>query len=161
VGTGYEILLTLHLLCAIGGFGYLAYSGLALQLGRRRGAAIGTLEVLSQISGLAELLVYGAFVFGVAAVGSSHSWSFSQAWVIAALALYLAALGVLHGMIRPARKEYTALAAALVAKEAPSPGPPPEVDRIASLERRIVRGWGIFNVVVVAVVVLMVVRPGA
>ena len=161
MGTGFEVLLTLHLLCAIGGFGYLAYSGLTLTVGRRRGAAIGTLDVTLQVGGLAELLVYGAFVFGVAALGSSHRYSFGQAWVVAALVLYVAALGLLHGLIRPGQREYAALARQVAAIEGPVVGPPPEVGRIERLEQRISLGWGLFNVIVVAVVVLMVVRPGS
>jgi uncharacterized membrane protein len=161
VGTGYDILLSLHLLCVVGGFGYLAYSGLTLILGRRRGASIGTLEVTLQISTLAELLVYGAFVFGIAAVGSSHVWKFSQTWVSAALALYLVDVAILHAVIRRSQREYVGLARALATTAAPIPGRPPEVDRIEALERRIALGWGGFNVIAVVVVFLMVFQPGA
>ena len=64
VGNGFQLLLTLHLLCVIGGFGYLGYTGFTLLVGRRRGAAVGTLEVTLQVSVLAELLVYGALMLG-------------------------------------------------------------------------------------------------
>lgn len=161
MGTGYEVFVTLHLICVVGGFGYLAYSGLTLTLGRRRGAAIGTLEVAQQVSTLAELLVYGAFLFGVAAVGSSHRWHFGQAWVIAAIVLYAAAIGVLHGLVRPSQRQYTSLAKQVASIEGPVVGTPPEVRRIERLEQRIGLGWGMFNVIVVAVIVLMVVKPGA
>jgi uncharacterized membrane protein len=159
VGTGYDILLLLHLLCAIGGFGYLAYSGLTLTIGRRRGAAIGTLEVSMQVGGLAELLVYGAFLFGVAAVGASKAWGFGQAWVWISMGLYLVAIGILHGVIRRNQREYTTLAKEIASSEGPVPGA--SVRRVEALERRIVGGWGAFNVLVVAVLALMVFRPGA
>jgi hypothetical protein len=175
VGNGYKLLLTLHLLCVIGGFGYLAYTGFTLLVGRHRGAAVGTLEVTLQVSVLAELLVYGALVFGVAAVGSSQAWGFGQTWVYLALILYLVDIGLLHAIIRPAQREYSTLAhrlaaapsgpaTALSALAAALPelrsGPPPEVGRIESLEKRIALGWGLFNIVVVAVVFLMVFKPG-
>jgi hypothetical protein len=161
VGTGYDVLLLLHLVCAIGGFGYLAYGGLTLVLGRRRGAAIGTLEVTQQVGALAELLVYGAFVFGVAAVGSSRAWGFTQTWVWLAMVLYLAAIGVLHGVIRRSHREYTHLAKQLAEVRTPVVGQPPEVRQIERLEQRIVLGWGAFNVIVVGVLALMVWRPGS
>ncbi len=161
VGTGYELLLTLHLLCVIGGFGFLAYTGLTLVVGRRRGASVGTLEVTLQVSGLAELLVYGAFVFGGAAVGSSKVWGFGQTWVSTALALFVVDIGILHAVIKRSQREYVALARSLVSASSLPAGRPPAVDRIEDLERRIALGWGAFNLVAVVVVLLMVFQPGA
>ncbi len=163
MGTGYNLLVTGHLLCVIGGFGYLAYSGLTLVVGRRRGAAIGTLEVTLQVGALAEALIYGAFLFGVAAVGASSSLSFSQAWVSASLALYLVAVGILHGVVKRSQRRYLALAGAIadsgasaLARLAVSGD---EVE-LGAVERRISLGWGGFNLLVVAVVALMVFQPG-
>ena len=161
MGTGYDLLVTLHLLCVIGGFGFLAYTGFTLAVGRHRGAAVGTLEVTLQVSALAELLIYGALVFGVAAVGSSHVWGFGQTWVYLALTLYLVDIAILHGVIRSSQREYAALATGLAAAPpASGAGPPPELARIDQLERRIGVGWGVFNIIVVAVVFLMVFKPG-
>lgn len=161
MGPGYDVLVVLHLLCVIGGFGYLAYGGLVLVVGRRRGASLGTLEATEQVGALAELLIYGAFVFGVAAVGSSHHWRFGDTWVWVSMVLYLAAIGVLHGVIRRSRREYTAAARRVAASSGPVAATDPDVVRIEHLEQRIVGGWGVFNLLVVAVIVLMVVRPGA
>jgi uncharacterized membrane protein len=161
VGTGFKILLFLHLICVIGGFGYLAYGGLTLMVGRRRGAAIGTLEVTLQVGVLAELLIYGAAVFGIGAVGSSEStWTFGQTWVWLALALYVVALGLLHAVIKKGQREYATLAKRL-SEASTLGGRPAEVDRIAALERRIGIGWGSFNLLVVVIVALMVWKPGA
>jgi hypothetical protein len=161
VGTGFKILLFLHLICVIGGFGYLAYGGVTLMVGRRRGAAIGTLEVSLQVGVLAELLIYGAVVFGIGAVGSSHSlWTFGQTWVWLALALYAVDVGLLHAVIKKGQREYASLAKRLSEAGAVQ-GRPPEVDRIAGLERRIGIGWGSFNVIVLVIVALMVWKPGA
>ena len=69
----------LHLLCVIGGFGCLAYNGLYLLAQPAARGGGGALEINSCMSALAELLIYAAFVFGLAAVGASHSvWNFSR-----------------------------------------------------------------------------------
>lgn len=164
MGTGYQILVVLHLICVVGGFGGLAYNGLILALASRRGPdSLAVLAVNRQVAQLAELLVYGAFLFGLAAIGASHSkYGFGQAWVGAAVALYVVSLGLLHGLIRPAQKRYAVVADELskvtVLTEHERP---PQVAVLDGLARRVSIGWGAFDVVVVAVVVLMVVKPGA
>jgi hypothetical protein len=174
VSTFYRILVVAHLLCVIGGFGTLAYSGLFLSLARRRGPAGETaLEINAQVSGLAELLIYGAFLFGIAAVATSSShWKFSQAWVSAAFALFIVAVGVLHGVIKRNQRLYTATSRRLAEEDGDAGGGAgsgvraPEavkaqVAHLAGLEKRISLGWAGFNLIVVAVVVLMVFKPGS
>jgi hypothetical protein len=160
VSTGFKILLLLHLLCVIGGFGYLGYGGVTMAAGRKRGAQLGTLEVTLQVSLLAELLVYGVVIFGIGAVGSSSGhFKFSQTWVWLAVVLFVVEIGLLHGVIKKSQREYAATAKHL-ASLGPTAERPPEVDRIAALERRMSAGWGAFNIIAVAVVVLMVFKPG-
>lgn len=165
MGTAYHLLVLGHLLCVIAGFGALAYNGLFLSLARRRGAAgLTAMDVNRQVSGLAELLVYGAFLFGVAAVATSSShWTFGQGWVAAALGLFVVDVGILHGVIKRNQRRYLALADRLAALSLDAGGRPGagDVARLDSLERRVAAGWGAFNLVVVAVVYLMVFRPGA
>jgi uncharacterized membrane protein len=163
LGTGYEVLLVFHLLCAIGGFGFLAYNGLHLNLIRRRGGALssGALAVNRDLSQFAELLVVATFVFGIAAVGSSDKvFSFSQGWVIAAMLLWLVEIGLLHGFIRPRQRRYEAVAEH-TAQIPAGRGAPPEVAELDRLERFIGIGWGGFNLVMVAVLYLMVFKPGS
>ncbi len=161
--TGFRIFVLLHLVCVVGGFGALAYNGLYLSLARKR--KVGTaavVEVNRQVSGLAELLVYGVGLFGIAAVGSSNStYGFGEAWVSAALVLYVTDLAILHGWIRRHQRRYAAVSAALVAATAtPVTGRPPEIAEMAVLERRIAAGWGVFNAIVLIVIYLMVFTPG-
>jgi uncharacterized membrane protein len=165
VSTGYQILVMLHLLCVIGGFGAVAYNGLYVNLAHRRSGTPGTsavLEVNTLVSGLAELLIYAALVFGVGAVTASHSTlKFSQAWLSAAFAVYLVDLGILHGWIRRYQRRFAALALR-VEDAPPAPGSrPPELLQLAELERRVSLGWGVFNVLVVGAVYLMVFKPGS
>lgn len=166
MGTTYRLLVLGHLLCVVGGFGTLAYNGLFLSLARRRGAAgVAALEVNQQVSGMAEMLVYGAFLFGIAAVAASSSrWSFDQAWVSAAFALFLVDVGILHGLIKRTQRDYRALATRLAMASVGGAGSDPdpaEVERLGALERRASLGWGMFNLVVVAVMYLMVFKPGS
>jgi hypothetical protein len=131
VSTGYRILVMLHLICVIGGFGAVAYNGLYASLAQRRPGAAGSsavLEVNTLVSGLAELLIYAALVFGVGAVTASNSQvKFSQGW---------------EASLRTGTR-------------------PPQLTALAALEKRVALGWGVFNLVVVAAVYLMVFKPGS
>jgi uncharacterized membrane protein len=165
VSTGYRILVMLHLLCVIGGFGAVAYNALYVSLAQRRtGTAESSaiLEVNTLVSSLAELLIYAALVFGVGAVAASQSQiKFSDAWVSAAFAVYLVDIGILHGWIRRHQRRYTAVVKQLQQSD-PAPGTrPTELTELAGLEKRVALGWGVFNVLVVGVVYLMVFKPGS
>jgi uncharacterized membrane protein len=155
----------LHLLCVIGGFGAVAYNALYISLAQRRPGATGAsavLEVNTLVSGLAELLIYAALLFGIGAVTASNSTvKFSQAWVSAAFAVYLVDIAILHGWIRRYQRRYTVVARQ-VEDAGPAPGTrPPELLELEGLERRVALGWGVFNVLVVGAVYLMVFKPGS
>lgn len=166
-GTGwpYHLLVLLHIICAVGGFGAVMYRGFSLDLARRQGSAgaaeAGVLAVQGQVSQFAEILIYGVVVFGVAAIGESgHSSEFSKAWVIAGLVVYFVMLGVLHGMVRPAERSYrsTLLELAQVPPTKP-PARPPQFAQLDSLRRRISAGTGLFNVLLIGALYLMVFKP--
>jgi hypothetical protein len=162
VSTGFKILVLLHVLCVIGGFGAVAYNGLYLSLAQRRQTGTGAiLEVNMLVSGLAELLIYSALVFGVGAVTASHSeFKFSQAWVSAAFGVYLADIAILHGWIRRYQRNYVAVVRRLEALEPGENASRADVEALRSLERRVALGWAVFNLLVVGAVYLMVFKPG-
>ncbi len=140
-GWAFHLLVLLHVICVVGGFGPMVYRSVALDLGRRRGdaAAAGSLAVYGQISGLGEALVYLAGVFGLAAVAAGRtSVSFSKPWVGAAIAVYVVMVGVLHGLVRPAEKKYRATLLALAQEE---PVPPPNRPRRCRSSNRSTDGW--------------------
>ena len=157
----YHLVLVLHLLCIIGGFGYLAFSGVFFAGVRRQGDAslAAALEVNRSLSQLAELLLIAAFVFGIAAVGASPDIKFSQGWVGGVIAAWVVAFGILHGWIRRTQRRYVSVAKALPAT-AKGETASPEVAQLDAMERAISAGWGVFNLVVVAAVVLTVFQPG-
>ena len=166
MGTGFKILVLLHILCVIGGFGALAFNGLYMNLAQRRpsGGTSAVLEVNRMVSGLGDALVYLAIVFGIGAVGASHrAISFGDAWVSAALAVVVVDIGILHGWIRPNQRRYSALVSTLEKPFAADEGPESRTaDLVAlqQLERRVGLGWAAFNVMVVGAVYLMVFQPG-
>lgn len=160
--TGYKVLVLLHLLCVIGGFGALAYNALYMSLAQRRtqGGTGAVLEVNGLVSGLAELLIYAALLFGIGAVTASHSTvKFSQAWVSAAFGVYVAAVGVLHGWIKTHQRDYTAMVKKLESGAEPSTQQQ-DLVQLQRLEKQVGFGWGVFNALVVAAVYLMVFKPG-
>jgi uncharacterized membrane protein len=159
VSTAFKLLVLLHVLCVVGGFGAVAYNALYLSLAQRREGGRGAaavVEINQLVSGLAELLIYAAFLFGIGAVSTSQRhFTFSQAWVSAAMAVYLVDIGILHGWIRPNQRRYLA-----TAKEAEAAGGTPRT-QLAALEKRVAAGWGVFNLLVVGAVYLMVFKPGS
>ena len=160
--TGYKILVMLHLLCVIGGFGALAYNALYVSLAQRRpqGGTGAILEVNGLVSGLAELLIYAALLFGIGAVAASQSTvKFSQAWVSAAFGVYIAAVGVLHGWVKRNQREYMVVVRKLESGVEPSTQQQ-DLSQLQKLEKRVGFGWGVFNVLVIAAVYLMVFKPG-
>lgn len=161
--TAYHVLVMLHLLCVIGGFGAIAYNALYMSLAQRRptGGTGAILEVNTLVSGLAELLIYAALVFGIGAVASSHSTvKFSQAWVSAAFGVYIVAVGVLHGWIKRHQRMYAGIVAKLESGSDPETREK-DVAELMGLEKRVGFGWGVFNALVIAAVYLMVFKPGS
>jgi uncharacterized membrane protein len=165
-GDLYKLLLVLHLVFAIGGFGAMAFNSIYLLRAKQRGgSAQGAInQANAEISRLAEYLIYAVFILGIALVSVSKThgkevWKFSQGWLVAAIVLYVVILGLLHGFIRPRQRQYSDL----VGQVAGGSGQgvrPPGVDRLEVLEQQIGLGWAAFNLVVIAVVYLMVFRPG-
>jgi hypothetical protein len=162
-GVGFNILVLLHIICAVGGFGALVYRGWVLDLARKRGAAAsaGVLAVYGQVAQVGEVLIYGLVVFGIAAVAASGDHDlFKKPWVIAALVVFVAMLAVLHGLVRPAERRYRQ--AMLELAETPAMAPPQRPPQMAEMDRlygRIGVGMGAFNVLLLGALYLMVFKP--
>jgi len=163
VSVGFQILVLLHILCVIGGFGAVAYNALYMSLAQRRpgGGTGAVIEVNTLVSGFAELLIYAALLFGVGAVTASRSTiKFSDAWVSAAFAVYLVDVGVLHGWIKRYQRQYAATVNRLETPGAEAGSVEVDLAQLKLLERRVSLGWGVFNLLVVVAVYLMVFKPG-
>lgn len=166
VGTGltgglYRLLLLLHILCAVVGFGAVAFNGLYRTRARQRGAdgELILLEENAYITHTAEFLIYGVVVFGIlVALTSKATWKFDQTWLSVALVLYVAEIGLLHGVIHRADRQYRALLGQV--NDARPPGRVTGVTELEQLEKRIDRAWSVFGVIFLVILYLMVFTPG-
>jgi uncharacterized membrane protein len=162
MGTVYKLLVAAHLICVVGGFGGLGYNALYLSLAQRRrgGGTAAVLEVNRMVSGLAEVLLYGVALFGIGAVAASHHLvKFSDAWISAALGLFVVAVGLLHGWIRPNQRRYSAVVGRLEAPAVEGGDRTSDLAALSSYEKRVGLGWGVFNVVFIAALMVMVFQP--
>jgi len=157
----YRLLLLLHILTAAVGFGAVAFNGLYRARARQRGGDDEhvLLEENGYITRLAEYLIYVVFVFGIlVALSSKNYWELSQSWLSLAMLLYIIEIGLLHGVIHRAERQYKEL---LVHVNAAGPsGRTGEVTQLEQLEHRIRLGWAGFDVLFLLVMYLMVFTPG-
>jgi len=167
--TGYDVVLVLHILTVIVGFGTVMLNGIRGAEAKKRpgpgGLAIG--ESGHRVNTVAEYFIYAVPVLGIGLVlMSDGNWTFGQTWVWLSLLLYVIGIGVSHSVLIPAEKRMNALAAELVAMGpppagAPAGGPPPQVVEMEGLEKKKLAPAGMFlNLLVVVVVSLMVFKPG-
>jgi uncharacterized membrane protein len=157
----YRLLLLLHILTAAVGFGAVAFNGLYRTRARQHGGdtELLLLEENGSVTRLAEYLIYAVFVFGLlVAVSSKNYWEFSQSWLSLAMLLYIVEIGLLHGIVHRAERQYKDL---LVQVNAAAPaGRTGEVVQLEQLEQRIRFGWGVFDVLFLVILYLMVFKPG-
>lgn len=146
--TAYKLLLLLHILSAIIAFGPWFLNGLfpsfALKRSQTEGQAINTVNL--NVSTFTQFAMYGVVVFGFGLLGAKTKGapvSMSKPWVGIALVVWIAIVGVLHGLILPAQRGL---------KDGTG-------DREA-LTRRQSLGAAAIEVLVVVAVYLMVFRPG-
>jgi uncharacterized membrane protein len=159
-GTFYKILLFLHVACVIAGFGAVGWNTLRAARARRAGGDPTATD--TDLGKLPEFVIYAVFILGLLVAATSRStWKFSQGWLSASMALYIVAIGVLHGLIRRSEREYRKVAAGLASAPAGGGRRPPQVDRLDQLQQRIAIGWAIFDVIVLAVLWLMLFHRGA
>jgi uncharacterized membrane protein len=157
----YRLLLLLHILCATVGFGAVAFNGLYRIRARQRGgeAELELLEENGYVTRIAEFLIYGVFIFGILiSVTSRGYWELGQSWLSLAMLLYIIELGLLHGVIHRADRQYLALLGQVDA--ATSSGRTTEVHQLEQLEQRIRFGWAGFDVIFLLILYLMVFTPG-
>jgi uncharacterized membrane protein len=165
--TGYDVVLVLHILASIVGFGTVVLNGVRGAHAKARpgpgGLAIG--ESAFQVSKIAELFIYTVPIFGIGLVFmSDDAWEFEQAWIAISIVLYIVGLGISHGVMMPSEKKMNSLAAELVAAGPPpagaAGGPPPQVAQMEALEKKLAIGGTVLNLLLVVIVVLMVFKPG-
>jgi hypothetical protein len=166
--TAYRIVLLLHILCAIIGFGAVILNGIYGREAKKRpgpgGLAIA--EANYTVSSIAEYFIYAVFVFGLGLVGlSDKAWKFSQTWIWLAVILYIIGIGVSHGILFPSARRMKALVAEMVAAGPPPsdapPGPPPQAAEMGQLEKKLAGASTFLHVLLVVIIFLMIWKPGA
>ena len=165
----YEIIFFLHILGAIIGFGTVFLNGLYGQqaVSRRgsEGAAISQANLA--VSNVAEIFIYSVFVTGLLLgimAKEGTGIELSDAWLSAAMLLFIIGLGISHGVLRPSVKKLDAALAADAATDARasvSPDPAAPETSIDELGKKVAAAGGIENVIFVVILVLMVWKPGA
>jgi uncharacterized membrane protein len=166
-GGFYKLCLVLHILCAIVGFGAVLLNGVygqqmkvRVQSGRVN-EAIAIHEANTLVSQIGEYFIYAVFVFGFALLGLSDSvWEFSQTWIWLSVVLFVIALGISHGLVRPASKRMGALMRELASGPPPAGGPPPQAAEMQSIGQRLGVLGPVLTVILVVILFLMVWKPG-
>ena len=165
--TVYGIVLLLHILSAIVGFGGVQLNGLYAQEAQQRpgreGVAIN--QAVWAVSKVAEVFIYLTFVFGVLLVLLSESdlISFSDLWISLSILLYLVGIGLSHAILFPSVRKANALAEELSRTEGPPPGaqgPPAEVVQLEALGKKIGMTDMVLKLLLVAILFLMIWKPG-
>jgi hypothetical protein len=144
----YDVLVALHVVSAVAGFGAVAISGVYGALAKRpeRPDASEETRRYFQSSGRAEWLVLAVPILGAAALGARpDGGGFSHLWVIGGIAVGLAAGALLLGAVRPAEAQIRAAHAA--GHAAPPAG------------RRLMWAAGASDLLFVAALVLMIGQP--
>ncbi len=111
----YDVLVGLHVLFAVIGFGAVAVSGAYGAIGRHVGTANSRPQAAEEVrryfavpSSL-EYLLLVAPVFGVAAMSVRPGGSeFGEFWAVAGIVVWIAAGGILTAVVRPAERRIRA-----------------------------------------------------
>lgn len=159
--TTYRVVLLVHLLVAIAGFGGVLLNGVyAAQAAARpgpEGRAIS--EANAAVSGIAEWLIYLVPLSGLVLVGvSDGAWSLGDTWVWLSLVAVAAAAVASRAVLLPGHREINRLLAE--AEQHRGEGPPPSLAAVEAIGRRqAVVGAGL-DLLLVVVLVLMIWKPG-
>ena len=163
----YNLVLALHILCAIVGFGAVFLNGVYGQQMKTRmqsgkiSEAIGIFEANLFVSRIGEYFIYAVFLLGLAVLGLSDSvFKFSQTWMWLSIVIYIVAIGLSHGVLMPAVKRMGLLMHEMAAGPPPVGGPPPQAAEMASIGQKLGVVGPILDLSMIAVLFLMVYKPG-
>lgn len=164
--TAYRLVFMLHILSIIIGFGGVMLNGIYGAEAKKRkgptGAAIG--EANLTVTKIAEKVILTIPIWGILLVILSDGvWEFNQAWVGAAIVLFILVMGFATGVQLKNQKRMVALAGELAAAGPPpagASGPPPQVAEMEALEKKLGMGGAFLSLMVVVLIYLMVFKPG-
>ncbi|HSH23690.1 MAG TPA: DUF2269 family protein [Acidimicrobiales bacterium] len=143
----YRVVFLLHIAAVVVGFGAIALNGVyarqASQRGGAEGAAIG--DANRAVTRAASAAIYAVPVFGIALVLlSDGTWGFDQLWISLSFVLYVVAAGLLGAVVIASQKRISAGSG--------------DLDR---LDTKVSAATAAINLLVVALIALMIWKPGA
>jgi hypothetical protein len=163
----YKLVLALHILCAVIGFGAVALNGIYGQQIKTRlqqgkvAEALAVHESNFFVSKIGEYFIYAVFILGFGVLALSDSvWKFSQTWVWLSVLLYVVGLGISHAVVIPSSKRLGVLMREMLAGPPPAGGPPPQVAEMQSIGQRLGTFGPILDLILVVIIFLMVWKPG-
>jgi hypothetical protein len=166
--SAFKLVLVLHLVTVVVGFGGIALLGFVGAASQRRKGLEGqaVFETSEELSKVAELFIYAVPVFGIALLfisttNGNHVYWWDQTWVSISLLIYIATVGFVHAVLRPNLRRMGNLMAELNASPAPGGGgPPPQAAELEERGKRAGLYGAITNLAWVVILVLMVWKPG-
>ncbi len=160
-GSLYRLVLLLHILTVVVAFGSLitnaAYARLAREHGGAEGLAISQASA-SVTKGVARGTFFAVPVFGILLVVlSDGAIGFDEPWISVSFLLYIAAAVVLLAVLIPTQRQVNAVAAE---QTTGSPSGPGQGSR-TRLVKKLAAFEGVFNLLFLALLALMIFKPGA
>lgn len=150
----YQIILLLHIVAAIVGFGGViahgAYNSRAYASSAQDAKVLlGATQTVVQI---AHYAIYAVFVLGIIMVSlSGGDVGFGEPWISASFVIWIALVGLAHGMVKPAVKA--------MADRAEAMEPSAELrsdDQATAAAKKLALGEGLTQLLLVAAIVVMV-----
>ncbi|MGH9033843.1 MAG: DUF2269 family protein [Acidimicrobiia bacterium] len=163
----YDLVLLLHILTAIIGFGAVFLNAIyGAQVRARRGSeGLAILQANFLVAKIAEYFIYAVFVLGFLLVlMSDEAWSFGDTWIWLSMLLYVVGIGLSHGILQPNVRRMITLMEEMVTGGPPPPGaggPPPQAAALAESGKRVGATGATLNVLLVVILYLMIFKPGA
>ncbi len=160
----YNVVLVLHILCAIVGFGAVVLNGVyGNEVKKRPGPeGIAIFDANEKVSKLGELFIVAVFVFGfVLVLLSDDVWEFEQTWVWLAMLLFIIAMALSLGVLTPTLKRMRRLMGEMASGPPPAGGPPPQAAEMQGLGQRVAVLGATLQILLVVILGLMVWKPGA
>jgi uncharacterized membrane protein len=160
IDTGlYKFVLLCHITTVVVGIGATMLNGVYAAKAKKAGgpAAGAIMQANLEVTMLAEKVIYAIPVFGILLVLMSDDlFDFGQAWISISIVLYIIALGIAHGVMMPSGKRMLAIGAVLGSGQ----GGPAEVAEAEGLQKKLAMGGMTLDLLVVALIALMIWKPG-
>jgi uncharacterized membrane protein len=160
----YRIILLLHILASIVGFGGLVAGAMfnARAFASPAGQSRTILMANQAMSKTTHNGLYAVVLLGIVLIAlSDNAFGYGDPWVSAGFVIWFTMIGLSHGLVRPAMAGLVQRTEA-VAAAAEGPGLPPLSSdaQAEGLARRLAVGEGAIQLLLVAALVVMIWKPG-